>query len=115
MIFAELKSLKPAIQSVIKLCSVRQPAGPVEVQLLLNNLSTIALYIESTDTAAYFDENEEDSARPNSDYALIEEQCQRRFPEWGFYNQCAEITSNVATTNVLVGDAIDDISDIVLE
>ncbi|MEW8102315.1 MAG: DUF5063 domain-containing protein [Candidatus Thiodiazotropha endolucinida] len=59
-----------------------------------------------------FDETEYPEA-PERDYQLIREKAQKRFPDLGFYNMHQEITEKVKQGEIIVGDALDDISDIV--
>lgn len=50
---------------------------------------------------------------PENDYPAIRKAAEAAFPDWGFYNVAGEITQNVGNCEVLVGDAIDDITDII--
>jgi hypothetical protein len=50
---------------------------------------------------------------PENDYPEIRKAAEKAFPNWGFYNVAGEITSNVGNSEILVGDAIDDVTDII--
>ena len=50
---------------------------------------------------------------PENDYPAIRKAAESRFPNWGFYNTPKDVTGNIAQTEILTGDAIDDITDIV--
>lgn len=51
---------------------------------------------------------------PENDFPAIRKAVEKTFPEWGYYNVAGSITENVgASEEVHVGDAIDDVSDIV--
>jgi len=59
-----------------------------------------------------FDETEYPEA-PVKNYQLIREKVQKRFPNLGFYNIPQDVSENLEKSEIIVGDAIDDISDIV--
>ena len=46
-----------------------------------------------------------------STYSLVAQ----RFPNFGYYNTVSEISQNINSASVVVGDAIDDVTDIFLE
>ena len=50
---------------------------------------------------------------PENDYPAIRKAAEKSFPDWGFYNVAGEITQNIGDCQVHVGDAIDDVTDIV--
>ena len=49
---------------------------------------------------------------PDKDYKQLRAIVIQRFPNFGYYNLPKEITSKIPDTGVIVGDAIDDITDI---
>lgn len=50
---------------------------------------------------------------PENDYRAIRKAAESAFPNWGFYNVAGEITKNIGECDVHVGDAIDDVTDII--
>jgi len=50
---------------------------------------------------------------PENDYSAIRKAAEDRFPNWGCYNTPKDVTENIAQSELLAGDAIDDITDIV--
>lgn len=50
---------------------------------------------------------------PEEDYDVIRNVVEKRYPSLGFYNMPLEISEKVGETEVSIGDAIDDIADIV--
>lgn len=52
---------------------------------------------------------------PEQNYQLIRKKVQKRFPTLGYYNVAQDISDNLEKSIVVVGDAIDDISDIVVD
>lgn len=52
---------------------------------------------------------------PESDTSAIQKLAGFRFPNWGYYNLPDDVTENIASTKIIVGDAIDDILDIVCD
>jgi len=50
---------------------------------------------------------------PENDYPEIRKAAEKCFPSWGFYNVAGEVTQNVGNCEIHVGDAIDDVTDII--
>jgi hypothetical protein len=50
---------------------------------------------------------------PEEDYSAIRKAAEQSFPNWGFYNVAGQVTGNIGSSEVLVGDAIDDVADII--
>ncbi len=48
-----------------------------------------------------------------NDYPAIRKAAEESFPNWGFYNVAGEVTQNIGNCDVHVGDAIDDVTDII--
>lgn len=113
MIYNSMLELEDAIKLVIADCLKPEAATQIEIRLILKTLDKIALFIENTEVAL---ENEDDDELiPGFEYQATRRQIEKRFPNWGFYNQCNDISINIADTTVIVGDAIDDIADIICE
>lgn len=49
----------------------------------------------------------------NHEYSETRKKVEKRFPKLGFYNLALDVTENIGTSDVVTGDAIDDITDIV--
>jgi Domain of unknown function (DUF5063) len=58
-----------------------------------------------------FDEKDYPEA-PAKDYNRLRQLAERRFPDFGHYNMPACITEKIAQSEIVVGDAIDDVADI---
>ena len=115
MVYQNTEEVKSAITVVITECQKPSAAGPDDIRLILHTLDRLAIFIESS--KADFDEgsDDDDDLIPDSTYDTVSKATQIRFPDWGYYNVCADISVKIAETEVLVGDAIDDIADIVGE
>ena len=50
---------------------------------------------------------------PENDYPAIRKAVESAFPDWGFYNVAGEITQNIGECEIHIGDAIDDVTDII--
>ena len=50
---------------------------------------------------------------PENDYPAIRKAAEVTFPNWGLYNVAGEITQNIGECKIHVGDAIDDVTDII--
>ena len=49
---------------------------------------------------------------PENDYSAIRDAVEKAFPQWGFYNVVASVTTKIGDSTTNVGDAIDDVTDI---
>ncbi len=101
------------VQKIVKeFLSFTQNEKPQQNDLneLITLLDKLAL---STSTIVYkFDETNY-PAPPEIDSGKIREKVEKKFPEFGFYNVVDDFVENIGDSEILVGDAIDDISDIV--
>jgi hypothetical protein len=80
-----------------------------------DNIRRLIFVLDQLAFAAHFvDDTFEDdhSAPPSQDYAHFRTQAAQRFPSFGYYNLPRSITENITQTEVVVGDAIDDLADI---
>ncbi len=50
---------------------------------------------------------------PENDYPAIRKAAENAFPNWGLYNVAGQITQSIGMSEVHVGDAIDDVTDII--
>lgn len=81
-----------------------------DLGLLLGHLDKLPIIVFSA--KFIFDEKEYDDA-PNNDYKNIRSKIELRFPKIGYYNIAREISENLENTELVIGDAVDDLADIV--
>jgi hypothetical protein len=58
-----------------------------------------------------FDKNDYPEA-PKQNYNRLRQLAEKRFPDFGYYNMPLEISDKIATSEIIVGDAIDAVADI---
>ncbi|MBO2638288.1 DUF5063 domain-containing protein [Shewanella algae] len=80
-----------------------------DLGLLLGHLDKLPIIVSSAKFT--FDEKEYGDA-PNNDYKTIRSKVESRFPKIGYYNTVLEISENLESTKIAVGDAVDDLADI---
>jgi len=97
------------IQEIILLCESEEAIGEENNNRLQLLLDSIALQMHSIIPSGQFNGKE----IPENNYNEIRSTISKRFPNWGYYNTVADITLKIGDTEVLRGDAIDDISDII--
>jgi hypothetical protein len=90
---------------------VEKGCGSVEenekqLKLLLDKLA-FAQHFASYE----FDEKDYEDL-PEQNYKPLRDLVKSRFPDFGNYNLAKDVSNNLAETEVMVGDAIDDIADI---
>lgn len=59
-----------------------------------------------------FDETEHPDP-PSIAYSDLRKQIEAAFPSLGFYNTAADVSDNIGETTIAIGDAVDDLTDIV--
>ncbi len=79
---------------------------------LISLLDKLALL--NSNISYNFDETDYPDA-PEKDYKLIREKVEKRFPNFGNYNTVDYLSDKIGNSKILVGDAIDDLSDIVCD
>jgi hypothetical protein len=94
--------------------SLLEGGGPIEaresrLRLLLDRLALAYHFAE-----APFDAREH-PAPPRADYRKLRERISSLFPNYGFYNTVLDVTNEVGESEVGVGDAIDDLTDIAMD
>lgn len=94
------------IKRLIDLVMEAQPGLEAEFMRLLDRLAWQISETLPTDPPV----GEE---MPGNDYPAIRMAAEKSFPSWGFYNVAGEITQNIGACEVHVGDAIDDVTDII--
>ncbi len=99
------ETVKEFLDFVLNEDSVVDDLG--ELMAVLDKLAYSVNYVNYE-----FDETEYPEA-PERNYQLIREKVQKRFPDLGFYNIPQDVSEKLEKSEIIVGDAIDDISDIV--
>lgn len=74
----------------------------------------IQIYNSFFDYDYNFDETEYDKF-DNSNYQNIQENIKSNFPEFGFYNIVLNPKDNISGAEIVLGDAIDDLNDIIID
>ena len=97
-----------AIRELIKIVEVGIGSEKENQKRLTYLLDYLALQIHSVDPNGDFDGKE---ISENS-YEDIRKRASERFPNWGFYNVALDVSVKISETEIALGDAIDDISDI---
>nr|AIA14224.1 Unknown Function [uncultured bacterium] len=84
-------------------------ANEEQLVIALDRLAFVYQFSE----AAFDERNYPDS--PDRNYSELRAVVVERFPNYGYYNLPCEVTIKIAETEEMVGDAIDDITDIALD
>ena len=98
-----------AIRELINTVEVGTGSTEQDERKVIYLLDFIALHMHAVNPEDCLDEKE----IPENDYDAIREIAAERFPNWGFYNTPSDVTKNIAVSTNSVGDAIDDIADII--
>lgn len=101
-----------AINDFVEFISERKDDVEVDETSLALALDRLALAYHFSRSAAT---NVMTSDPPQRDYNETRKIIAARFPNCGYYNLPSEIGQNIAETGIMVGDAIDDITDIALD
>ncbi len=80
-----------------------------DLSVLITHLDKLALL--AGQVTYQFDETDYPES-PDNNYAQMRTIVESRFPTLGFYNTCEDVSEKIGETSILVGDAIDDIVDI---
>lgn len=97
------------IKEIIQLCEVDEAIDKPSEQRLLFLLDSLAFQMHSIEPFGEFKGKE----IPENNYDDIRNAISKRFSNWGYYNTVSDVTLKIAETEVLTGDAIDDITDII--
>jgi hypothetical protein len=98
-----------AIDDFLNLIEKGKDSIEANEQALIPTLDKLALAYHSS--AYEFDEQDYPEP-PSKDYQKLRAIVTERFPNFGYYNLPQEVTTKISETEILVGDAIDDITDI---
>lgn len=101
-----------AITQMLDLCVGKTQTMENNIPLLVKSLDAVAL-------AYHFAEDSFDPTNspkpPDNDYQQLRTIISARFPSLGFYNRPSEIATQITQASIVVGDAIDDLTDIILD
>jgi Domain of unknown function (DUF5063) len=97
------------VKEIISLVEIGSGSTKQDEKRIIYLLDFLAFKMHEVNPTGGFDGEE----IPENDYPTIRKAAEDRFPNWGFYNTAADITQNIASTEITAGDAIDDITDIV--
>ena len=83
----------------------------------LKDLSALIIALDKlacslNDVSYEFDETDYPEV-PENDYQVIRKIVEKRFPTLGYYNTSRDVSEHLETSEIIIGDAVDDISDIV--
>lgn len=98
-----------AIEELINIVEVGTGSSEKDEARLVFLLDYIALEMHGVNPEGGYDGVE----IPENDYPAIRKAAVERFPNWGYYNTPKDVTEYIAQSELLTGDAIDDITDIV--
>ena len=101
--------IKETIKDFLDLVLKEEPALE-DLGILIAALDKLAISVNYVDFE--FDATKYPDA-PETNYQLIREKVQKKFPNLGYYNIPKDVSENLVKSEIIVGDAIDDISDIV--
>ncbi len=98
-----------AIEELINIVEVGTGSSDKDESRLIFLLDYLALEMHGINPNGGYDGAE----IPENDYPAIRKASEERFPNWGYYNTPIDVTEKVAESELVAGDAIDDITDIV--
>lgn len=98
-----------AIEELINIVEIGTGSSDEDESRLVYLLDYLALEMHLVNPKGGYDGVE----IPENDYPSIRKAAELRFPNWGYYNTPKDVTENVAESELVTGDAIDDITDIV--
>jgi hypothetical protein len=98
-----------AIEEFISVVELGTGSTKTDEERVKYLLDFIALALHGINPNGNFDGEE----IPENDYNLIRKLAEERFPNWGYYNVAQDVTDKISQTELAVGDAIDDITDII--
>jgi hypothetical protein len=104
-----MKELWKTIREIVALVESENHEPEENEKRVLFLLDKIAFLIHE----AKPEEEYEGDEIPETDYMTLRKEVEGRFPNWGYYNSAKDVTQNIAETSITVGDAIDDLTDIV--
>ncbi len=111
-----MKIQNKEIYDILKSFLVNVEESPLSMEdatvIIGQKLNLLALCYDSIDFK-YDDTEYPDS--PEFDYQFHYNKIKRNFPYFGFYNTVADISVNLNKTTIVIGDSIDDITDILIE
>lgn len=97
------------LKEIIQLSSSEVAIGEESEERLLLLLDLVAYQMHSIKPSGEFNGKE----IPENNYNEIRATISKRFDKWGYYNTVEDVTVKIAETEILTGDAIDDMTDII--
>jgi len=107
-----MKELKPLIDKLIEFGVSSAGYKGNQIDKLKNLL--VQIYLQYLNVESKFDENEYDDC-PRSNYDLIRKNVEANFPDFGWYSVVLEPEKMIPNAEIAVGDAIDDLTDIIID
>ena len=104
-------AIRSAIRRFMSLFDDDAQSADERESSLVSLLDELAFEMTRIDDA--FTGDERDAPAPS--YDEVRARFVRRFPEFGLYNTPALVTSSIGSAGCIVGDSIDDLTDIYLE
>ena len=101
-------NVKVTIKEFLEFVHIGEPLE--EVQALISQLDALAYSMRYV--SFEFDETEYPEA-PTKEYDKVRAAVIKRFPSLGYYNVAQNVSKNVSKNLIIIGDAIDDIADII--
>ena len=98
-----------AIKELVGIVEVGTGSTEQDEEKIIYLLDFLALQMHSVKPQGRYDGEEV----PENDYPTIRKLAEERFPNWGYYNTPRDVSEKLAETELVVGDSIDDITDIV--
>lgn len=103
-------NIAEVIENFLSYVFESNPILDSELTELIAHLDRLALAVANSNYV--FDETDYPDA-PDSNYKETYEKVSKRFPMLGYYNCVIDVSINISSTDFSLGDAIDDIADIV--
>ena len=104
-------NIKQSIQKFVNFC-LNDPLTETTLENLLKNLDFLVIVVH--DLEYEFDVNDYPE-NPNIKYEYIATIINNRFPNLGYYNSVLDISEKLTETEVAIGDATDDLTDIIID
>ena len=111
-----LEDPRPIIRRFLALFDETERSVDEREEQLTLLLDELAVLVGKVPSHLVFDDFP-DAPEPEEDFQALYSYSNvgKQFPNFGYYNTVSDTTKNIAETQVVVGDAIDDISDIARE
>lgn len=108
-LYAEKMNIEQPINRFVNFCLVENEKVTDHGQLM----DELDLVVASTQFGEFASDDKDYSEPPKSDYVVLRSTISVRFPELGFYYTADHKSHAMDSAEVIVGDAVDDLVDIV--